>query len=300
MSGIYVLELNNKNKFYVGKSENIDSRIEQHKNDPDKCANWVKINGGVKRKIEPITPRSDNLSDWEKNETINRMVKHGFNNVRGWEFVKEKLDNSQLETIKTLIIGDTDRCRKCGNSGHMSGKCNDSMVKADWLKQLESLSSDKPKVKIKVKVKKYDNLNKLLDKCPEVKPIEFQCKFCDRVCRSQNGLDTHYEQYCKAIHSKKTSVRCYICGEYGHYANECPEEESEESSEEEVFECSYCGKHFDTFKGCQFHENVHCKRKKSNNSYRSRYSNKCRRCGRDGHYASNCYASTHANGYYLD
>lgn len=313
MSGIYVLELNNHNKYYVGKSENVLKRIEQHKNDTDKCAYWIKINGGVKRRLEPITPKSDNLGGWERDETIKRMVKHGFDNVRGWEFTKKCLDNTQIETIKILIIGDTDRCRQCGNSGHMSGKCNDSIEKAEWLKQLECLSvNDKPKVKGKVK-KKYENLNKLLDKCPEVKPkkskksdIEFQCKFCDRVCRSQNGLDKHYEEYCKKIPKGNinSGVKCYRCGEYGHYANECLEftDSSEEDSLEEefeVFECRYCDKPFDSFKGCQFHENVHCKRKYSGGSGKS-YSNKCRRCGRDGHYASNCYANTHVRGYYLE
>ena len=46
---------------------------------------------------------------------------------------------------------------------------------------------------------------------------------------------------------------------WGHYANDCPEESYEE--EEELFECGHCGKEFDSLRGCQFHENVHCKQK---------------------------------------
>ena len=34
----------------------------------------------------------------------------------------------------------------------------------------------------------------------------------------------------------------------------------DESSEEEVWSCSYCDKEFDTEKGALFHENKYCKR----------------------------------------
>ena len=160
-----------------------------------------------------------------------------------------------------------------------------------------------------------EDLNNLLDNCAKVKlnqpkqykvkkprvnnsakqPTKFQCKFCDRICRSQDGLDKHYEEYCEKIHRNHN---------YGRYGNDS----SEDSSEEEIFECEYCGKQFDSLTGCQFHTNVHCKKKnkKYKNNYggssnkKKKYSNNCKRCGREGHYASDCYASTHDKGYYLD
>lgn len=130
-------------------------------------------------------------------------------------------------------MGDTDRCRKCGNSGHMSGQCNNTIEKAEWLKQLENLSNN---------YSDNNDLNHLLDSCTKAKQTKakqpkakqtkakqfkakqfkdeintnFQCKFCDRVCRSQNGLDKHYEEYCKKIPKGKNrlGINSYNYGEY--------------------------------------------------------------------------------------
>ena len=100
-----------------------------------------------------------------------------------------------------------------------------------------------------------------------------------------------------------SSDKCYNCGG-NHFIKNCPrkmnyqketkkynEEYYEETDEEEYWECEYCGKLFDTEKGCLFHENVYCKKK-----YKKDF---CKRCGRSGHTKNDCYATTHIRGYEL-
>ena len=65
-----------------------------------------------------------------------------------------------------------------------------------------------------------------------------------------------------------------------------------------VFCCNYCSKQFDTQKGVTYHENIYCKLK--NKPINKENNDKCYRCGREGHYSNNCYASKHVNGKYLN
>ena len=125
--------------------------------------------------------------------------------------------------------------------------------------------------------------------------------------------------------SDGTNDRCFKCGEVGHFANVCKNKIKYEYIE--VWGCDYCKKEFDSEQKCNKHEKncdknreqckcptsfftPHRKNKCLFNKIINDSSddecnedvignNCCFRCGREGHYANNCYAKTNINGKYL-
>jgi hypothetical protein len=81
-----------------------------------------------------------------------------------------------------------------------------------------------------------------------------------------------------------TNDKCFNCGLLGHFANKCNIYESD--NDNYIYCCEYCNEEFENEKLCIKHE-IKCRKII------------CYRCGRNGHYASSCYASKHIKGYYL-
>ena len=147
----------------------------------------------------------------------------------------------------------------------------------------------------------------------------------------QCGSTDHFARDCKIKKkkSKPTKNNCERCGRFGHSEKTCfakTDVNGKKIIDEGIFneedilswECEFCGKEFDTEKGCMFHENVHCPKRRKGKSKRNYdyacnmlqeelYDSSsddediiCYRCGRPGHKSTECYARKHKKGYWLD
>jgi hypothetical protein len=250
MVNICILELTN-NKYYIGKTNNPEFRLEQHlgyvqfKIDNvyfEYHITHFNTNLGLgsawTKKYQPtkvikVIPNCDDFD--EDKYTLKYMSMYGVDNVRGGSFCQIKLDDTNIQTISRMINGSTDKCYKCGGN-HFHSVCS----------------------------------------------YNLKSNTCERCERKGHNIDA-----CYATTDKNGD-------EIIDYDSNT-EEDTE--SDIDVFACDYCGKEFETEKGSLFHENVHCKKKYT--SQNKSVKNKCFRCGRDNHYADECYASKHINGKYL-
>jgi hypothetical protein len=115
---IYILELDNT-KYYIGKTSNIDIRLEQHFHLLG--SEWTKKH--KPKKVFQIIPNCDNFD--EDKYTLKFMEQYGIDNVRGGSFCELKLTEDNVTTIKKMIYSSTDKCYICGENGHFAKDCQE-------------------------------------------------------------------------------------------------------------------------------------------------------------------------------
>jgi len=125
-SGVYVLR-DEAGRMYVGKSGNIQQRIQQHL-----AGEGTRfLTGNIKRLPPYQKGDAGDMESWERNETLARMYRHGIDKVRGWMFTGTLLTKTEEEDAFKQICEKFDLCRRCGRNTHFAEKCF-ATTRADW------------------------------------------------------------------------------------------------------------------------------------------------------------------------
>ena len=113
---IYVLQLE-KEKYYIGKTNNPQFRLESHFN--SNGSEWTKT-----YKPLQVLELKSNCDDYDEDKiTRQYMDKYGIDNVRGGSFVSMTLDKSTIQLLTQMNNGTNDKCFICQKSGHFAKEC---------------------------------------------------------------------------------------------------------------------------------------------------------------------------------
>lgn len=199
MEYIYILKLKN-NKYYIGKTQNLENRYEQHLNGNGSF--WTK-------KYKPISIikkiKSTSLFDEDK-YVKEYMAKYGIENVRGGTYSSIELDDSSLHILQKEIWHSKNLCTRCGRNSHFVKDC---YAKTDI---------DGNTIEDKTSSSDYSDNNS-----SEYEEV-WCCSYCNKEFETEKGAKFHENFYCKKknnLNYRKYNKPCDICGKTGHREVNC-------------------------------------------------------------------------------
>ena len=116
LAGVYVLKSHTTGVSYVGKSLNVENRIDEHRRQ--------NINDILTRETTVTLGSALDLESWERNEVLTRMYLDGMESVRGWRYTRRgRLTPNEKVAARNDIMEKFDLCRRCGRDSHFADKC---------------------------------------------------------------------------------------------------------------------------------------------------------------------------------
>jgi len=116
---IYVLRCKG-GKWYVGKTQNLITRLYQHKSATEEKVAWLKV-----YPPDDLEEFHVNMTSFDEDKyTELYMEKYGINNVRGGSYVLTILPEYQIKTLERKHRSVSDLCFKCGGN-HFAKECTE-------------------------------------------------------------------------------------------------------------------------------------------------------------------------------
>jgi predicted GIY-YIG superfamily endonuclease len=134
---VYALRLKHE-KYYIGSAKNPKLRFEQHMN--GKGSVWTKIHGPLDLIEERPVSEEGGMFD-EDNLTLEYMIKHGIENVRGGKYCRIKLSTNEKGAINRSIRHAQNLCLKCGGN-HFVSKCTKGKLPQADLDLIQEIVDD--------------------------------------------------------------------------------------------------------------------------------------------------------------
>ncbi|VBB18207.1 GIY-YIG nuclease [Yasminevirus sp. GU-2018] len=183
---LYFLELEH-GKYYVGKSKDPLTRIDEHKSASG--ADWTKVHKPIK--VINVIPM---INDFDEDmQTLKLMREQGVDNVRGGSFCKFNLSQEDLTMIRKMINGSKDACYACGSMDHFIDRCPQKRAFG----------------------KRY-----LYDRTQSVVPTVWDTKSMRDARDARFGFNGRFRSD-TSDYSHRDPLVCYVCNKSGHIAREC-------------------------------------------------------------------------------
>lgn len=279
---LYVLQCKN-DKFYVGKTNDLNRRFKEHLDGIG--SEWTKLHTPIM-----IVETVDNCDNFDEDKYVLKyMDKYGIDNVRGGSFSTIKLDTSTEKHIQRMIRGSTDRCFKCNSSDHFANECITTDERKCYICRRTGHIYSNCIAKTDINGRYIPKKKKdCCHRCGRQDHTIFTCKYENDIfgipchylidnVRSESfptiKLDTSTEQHIQYTVGESTNS-CFKCDSPDHFANECIVIDEHK--------CYICRRTGHTYSKCIAKTDVD-----------GRYISKkrkecCHRCGRSGHTIFTC------------